>query len=297
VASTERCGNGFREVKLETDSSGQVKLRYWAPGVISKEKVLLTVKAQEPCSTKACPSGEKKGETQPDPTLTIKPNVLIGTAAKARTVPFPLEAAEDLARWTRFSGLDKFKEFLAHQGVEHLISTAITTMFEAEAELPVAGAAIIHEYNSLNTEEIGFMAVILNAFGVRARGLGVESPGVSTRPGPIPGRPFLLAFAADNGPFAIDPGGLTWGYGKALSKRLGNIGGETMHLRVYEVSYCSQGLECGPGYSGVLKQRYDGLHPYLYFKFTADSEGLEIFTDDFIVPYSAETWMQTQFGG
>jgi hypothetical protein len=277
-----------------------VKLRYWAPGVLKQEKVLLTVKAQENCSPKVCPSGEKTGEAQPNPTLTIMPNVLIGTVAEAKTAELDAEAASDLAKWTKGTGASRAKEFLLNQGVEHLISTALTTMFVLEAELPVAGAAILREYNSLNREELGFMALILNAFKVRARGLGVTSAGVSTRPGPIPGRDFLVPFAADNGPFTIDPGGLTWQYGQHLAQRV-RLGVQTMHLRVYEVSYCIQGLECGPGYSGVLKQRYDGIRAYLYFEFTADRGAADarhsVYADSFIVPYSAEAWMQSQFGG
>ena len=139
---------------------------------------------------------------------------------------------------------------------------------EAEAEGPVAIASIIREYNSINLEEQGFMALILNKFKIRERGLGVTSPDTFHKVGPTPGRDFLLKFASDNGQFNIDKGGLTWRYGKELAK-LPKIGTQTMNLRVTEVSYCTQGEECGPGYSGG-KQRYEGIHPYLYFQFVAD---------------------------
>jgi hypothetical protein len=300
VANAERCGNGFREITDHTDGKGQVKLRYWAPGVLREEKVLLTVMAQKGCSKTACPTRQKSGVAQPNPTLTVDPHVLIGTFRQARTGELNPEQARDLAAWTTNTGFTRFKEFLLHQGVEKLLSTALTTMLEAEAELPVAAAAIIKEYNALNLEEQGFMAMVLNSFKVRERGLGVASADTFHKPGPTPGRDFLLEFAADNGPFTIDPGGLTWRYGQALAK-VSQIPAQSMQLRVFEVSYCRQGEVCGPGYSGAFPHRHDGIRPFLYFEFTAPLEGafgtLPPFTDSFIVPYSAEAWMQSQFGG
>ena len=304
VASAANCGDGSRELIDHTDVNGQVKLRYWAPGVLTEEKVLLTVKASDDCtSSSSCPTGHLSGEDLPNPTLTVKPNVLIGTSAKAKSVELDAEQAKDLAKWTASASLSSLKDFLRNQGIEHLLSTAIEKALEAEAEGPVAIAAILHEYNSINLEEQGFMALILNKFNIRERGLGVTSPDTFHKVGPTPGRDFLLKFASDNGQFNIDKGGLTWRYGKELAK-LPKIGVQTMNLRVTEVSYCSQGEECGPGYSGSGKEHYAGIHPYLYFQFVADRgpEGSEfgrhpVLEDSFIVPYSAEAWMQTQFGG
>ncbi|MGO9971507.1 MAG: hypothetical protein ACLP01_01490 [Solirubrobacteraceae bacterium] len=71
-----------------------------------------------------------------------------------------------------------------------------------------------------------------------------------------------------------------------------------MHLRVYEVSYCQQGLDCGPGYQGLAPAHHgaDGIQPYLYFEFTADAGGYLPFADSFITPYNAEAWLFSQFG-
>ena len=135
------------------------------------------------------------------------------------------------------------------------------------------------------------------------RGLGIDSAAVRPAPGPLPERPFLEQFAADDGPVGIDSGGLTWQYGQELVK-LPRIKTQQMHLRIFEVSYCEQGQECGPGYSGLLTHRYDGIHPYLYIEFHADRAPLRgergtqgVYSKSFIVPYNAEAWMRSQFGG
>ena len=300
-ASSERCGNGSHEVTDHTDEHGQVKLRYWAPGVLQTEHVVLTVKAQEECTQSSCPAGHKQGEANPQ--LAVQPNVLIGTASDALEADLEAKDAYELAIWTTGTTLKHFEEFLAIQGAEKLISTAITHALEAEAELPVAIANIIREYNALNKEELGFMSLILNSFHVRMRGLGIESAAVRPRPGPLPGRPFLVQFAADDGPFGANSGGLTWQYGQELV-RLPRVKTQQMHLRIFEVSYCEQGQECGPGYSGTLIHRYDGIHPYLYIEFRADRGPLQgergtqgVYSKSLIVPYNAEAWMRSQFGG
>jgi hypothetical protein len=306
VASASRCGNGSREVTDHTDDKGQIKLRYWAPGVLKPEQVLLTVKAKLPCRETSCPAGLKQGELTPNPTLTVNPNVVIGTLKVAKVAELDPEEARDLGDWTKDSSLKRLKEFIANHTEEEVLTTAIKVAFEKEAEGPIAIAALIKELTAVNKEEIGFMSLLLNKLNVRLRGLGIDTPNVVPQPGPLPGNPFLREVAADDGPFTIDDGGLTWQYGKELAQ-LPRIKTQTLHLRVYEVSYCQQGEECGPGYSGVLKHRYDGIHPYLYFDFHADRAPLVhegerntvqgVYSKSFIVPYNAEAWMRAQFGG
>ncbi len=303
VASAAGCGNGSLEVTTHTDDKGQVKLRYWAPGVLQEEKVLLTVKAQLSCTgSSSCPLGEETGETSPDPTLTIEPNVVIGTVQAPADGQLTPQEEELLAEWTKFDLRKSAAKFLTTHGAEAALKAALKKMFEAEAEGPVALAAFIAELSAASEEEQGFMALVLNAFNVRERGLGDTSTAIVSyhREPPTPARWFLLEFAADNGPFGIDGGGLTWRYGKALelSKLPRELGDQIMHLRVYEVSYCQQGLDCGPGYQGLAPgHRADGIQPYLYFDFfAAKVAGYLPFADSFITPYNAEAWLFSQFG-
>lgn len=300
VVNAANCGNGSHEVTDITNGDGEVKLRYWAPGVITTESVLLTVKVNDTCNQSQCPSQKRHGEATPNPTLTIMPNVLVGTVAAYKTAQLTPEESSDLAQWTTKKGT-ALKDYAKGQGIEKLLTTAITTMFEAETEGPIAIASYVKEANSIDAEEQGFMAMVLNAFKVRERGLGVTSTDAIHKVGPTPGRDFLLNFAANNGPFGFD-GGLTWLYGSELAK-LPHIETQTMYLRIFEVSFCQQGKECGPGYSGVLNHRYDGIQPYLYFQFTSDRGPAKgefqrhpVYSDAFIVPYNAEAWMESQFG-
>ena len=305
AASADACGNGSREVDGNTDDAGQLKLRYWAPGVLKEERVLLTVKASTECSPSSCRFGSQTGEVMPSPTLIVKPNVVIGTVAAAKTATLDPREALDLAQWTAGNELKHFNEFLANHVKQELIKQAIKHWLEKEAEGPLAIVAFLRELNHVNEEELGFMGLLLTKLGVRSRGLGIENPDAVHRPGPEPGKPFLLEFASDNGPFTIDDGGLTWRYGEELAM-LKFIRTQTMHLRVYEVSFCRQGEVCGPGYSGNFAHRHDGIRPFLYFDFHADrapitSEGETsiqgVYSRSFIVPYNAEAWMQSQFGG
>ena len=158
ASSAEACGNGSHEVVDHTDDQGQVKLRYWAPGVLETAHVRLTVKAQEDCGPSTCPLGHKQREVNPQ--LTVEPNVLIGTASQAKEADLEAKDAYELAIWTTGTTLKHFEEFIVSQGAEKLISTAITHALEAEAELPVAIANIIREYNALNKEQLGFMSPV-----------------------------------------------------------------------------------------------------------------------------------------
>ncbi|MGO9971506.1 MAG: hypothetical protein ACLP01_01485 [Solirubrobacteraceae bacterium] len=49
-------------------------------------------------------------------------------------------------------------------------------MFEAEAEGTLALAGFIYELSAASEEEQGYMALVLNAFNVRERGLGDTPP-------------------------------------------------------------------------------------------------------------------------
>ena len=74
--------------------AGEADLR--APAVLNKASTLLTVKARKGCKPSACSTGEKTGETQPNPTITVSPNLLF-----QHTGTLSLEQATDLATWTQ----------------------------------------------------------------------------------------------------------------------------------------------------------------------------------------------------
>jgi hypothetical protein len=82
-------------------------------------------------------------------------------------------------------------------------------------------------------------------------------------------------------------------------------------LRAYEVSYCDLANACGPGFflgdevNGSTRRR-DGIRPYLHIVFQPESWADRRFPFDkltlslagtLLVPYNAEAWMASRFGG
>jgi hypothetical protein len=64
-----------------------------------------------------------------------------------------------------------------------------------------------------------------------------------------------------------------------------------VHLTAFEVSYCQQGKECGPGYHDRK-----GITPYLDLELTSSTHDDVVFPfTQAVTPYNARAWMTTQF--
>jgi hypothetical protein len=293
-ANPRRCGSGRLITGLRTNSSGHLRLRYWAPGLIADGQMKITAKATEACHKSGCP---KAGQfTTKD--LTVSRNLIYRHNAT-------LSAAEagELANW---ADGDLFG-FGAKQSVEIGLNRYLDALVKAEKLAEhgaeklgeglerIAGLLEIAEVASSQWEQQGFMALFFEKFGLSGTGLGRAPEGsvVSAAPSGA----FQIALAGDGiAPLRLAQKGVLWNYGAALAflrdEHSSEFGAQFIHLYVYEVSYCAQGEDCGPEYYGSK-----GIHPYLEFQFVADHSRIaQTFESHFLTPYNAQAWMDTQFG-
>jgi hypothetical protein len=294
AAKPTSCGVGRFITGLKTDRKGHVRLRYWAPGLLSKQATTLTVKAMKSCSKSACSRGEKLGET--NPTIRVSPNLIYQHDAT-----LTLEEARTLADWSQGT----FLPFARNKAIEFLFDHALDKLVEAEKVAEhlgeklatglerIAGVLeIVHIAEGI-LDQYKAMALFLNDFKLSAVGLGEvpEERVVSA----APSEPFTRALAGDGlPPLHLGAKGLLWRYGEQLAflDEQRQLHAQFIHLLVYEVSDCKQGAECGPGYHGQ-----HGIRPRLYVEFVAMRSRLEgSYRDAFDLRYNARAWMHTQQG-
>jgi hypothetical protein len=280
---------------MKTDAAGHVLLRYWAPGLIFTATTRITADARIRGAGGACGCtlGTRFGTWTIDP-FTVEKHLIYSEQG-----PFDFGNAQALAEWTKPGGviaLVKNPVFqkaieVALKGVEALEPIGLA----AEA------AQSVVEMDEAQKEEAGFAALILTI----------------AHNNPL--HPFGLGSGSDNGEPSrlFDPAfeelllakntGLLWRYGHALSEAGVLRDDQLVKLEVYEISYCQQGGDCGPGYyvGDTTTTRLTGIHPYLFL--VLRSEDLPnphvfggphpTFAGAVFVPYNAEAWMSNQFGG
>jgi hypothetical protein len=287
AAHPTRCGSGNFISGLKTNKKGQLKLLYWAPGLIDDESTILTVKASESCNTSACSAGHKSGEA--DKTLSVSRNLIY-----RHEMPLSLEQAKDLAEWTESGGL---KHLARTVGFKKLVTTSVEHLIEEEkaaehAAEGVEGVLEIAEFGTELWEQQGFMALFMDGLKLSGTGLG-DAPDDRTVSA-IPGQEFQKPFAAKGNVLGLGTTGILWKLGLTYARLQDEheLKDQTINLYVYEVSYCEQGSECGPGYHDRK-----GIRPYLYLELTSEHSNIEhSFADAIVVPYNARAWMETQFG-
>lgn len=314
VQSSSTCSKvGSHDLNgLPTDGNGQVHLRYWAPGLVQPEIVHLKLDATG-CN---CNAGGVQTGGPEQRTFTVQPHRLL--YMDGQLTPFQ---ADLLAKSTAPKG---FAGLLTDQADSSALDKAIDFLFGEVLE-GGAGTAVTVAQTALAalTPEVRVQqelaAIVLDKFKFVEWGLGDTSDSGLYEYDPandaLPKPAFLDEFAGDSGSTGLGSGGLLWKYGKELAKAAdflrGNgefLGTQFIHLTVYEVSYCDQrDLNCGPGYAPVYTtgaQRRTGIHPFLYFYFTAyrgpsgSEHGLHfVFSGSFVAPYNANAWMQAQKGG
>ena len=287
AAQPTHCGSGGEITDLKTNGNGQVSLLYWAPGVTSRQSATVTVDASA-CTT-SCRSGSESG--QGNAAVTVAPNAIY-------SAHFNLSAdeAKALAEWSQSKTLG---EVLKDHAIELLIATAVGKAAEELIEEEKAAEAI-HEiadnglkarsfYTSSNLEE-QFMWLFLAGLKLSPTGLG--DPPDEQSVSAVPGDPFEKAFVGAGNLLQLG-NGLLWKLGVAehATEEEGKLGPQVVHLTAYEVSYCEQGKECGPGYHDR-----NGIRPYLDLELTSSTHDDVVFPfTQAVTPYNARAWMTTQF--
>lgn len=149
-------------------------------------------------------------------------------------------------------------------------------------------------------ERWGQVAMFIQAFKLRTIGLGADNPFekyVEAPPATIFGNA-LANLETAVAPLHIGADGLLWQYGKALAyladHHLPAFGSQQLSLRIYEVSTCTEGQLCSPGF----RERSDGIKPELYFDFRAQHSYDEASFGpyDFTIPYDPNGWTESQPG-
>jgi hypothetical protein len=297
---------------VPTDAGGQVHLRYWAPGLVQPQTIRLKVDATG-CK---CNAGGMQTGGPEKRTFTLLPHRLLYVNTDLSAFD-----ADLLAKWTKPKGL---AGILTDQADSSALDKAVDVLFGEVLE-GGAGTAVTVAQTALGalTPDLRlqqqFAALVLDRFNFVEWGLGDTSGSGVYEYDPandaLPQSAFLDAFAGDAGTTGFAGGGLLWKLGKELAKAAdflrGNgefLGKQSIHLTVYEVSYCDQKLlDCGPGYASVYTpgaQRRPGIEPFLYFYFTdfraplPSETGLHyVYSGSFVAPYNANAWMQAQKGG
>ena len=133
--------------------------------------------------------------------------------------------------------------------------------------------------------------IFLSGFKVSPTGLGQSPNGdvVSTKPA----RAFEDVWIKQGNIMRIGSVGLLWqlALDELDAKDKGALTDQSAHLNVFEVSYCRQGKECGPGYHDR-----PGIAPYLDFEMTVGEHDHTIMGYQQVAfPYNARAWFLTQF--
>lgn len=287
---------------LKTDSLGQAQLLYWAPGLISTQKVKITATATAQCPE--CLGGQGTGEATHD--LTVQPYLIY---EHDTTLGRDSDVSRAFADWWKDDGFISASS-LKKSGVEKVLSDALKALGR-DADLPLTVAMEVHDLATHTGQEQAITQLFDEQMGLSPFGLASTSPQTPWMTGAytelIGGKPGSVLVV-----FKYGKPGLVLRYGKQL--QYPDLQ-EIMKLRVYEVSYCQQGAVCGPGGptdGAPLKHplssvTVDGIHPYLYFFFEGQEparlaypqEPAELghpFRDAFVIPYEPGYWMAEQQG-
>lgn len=298
ASATPDCGGTLSG--LGTDKDGQLRLLYWAPGLISDASVSFNgVTASK---------DNEKGTATPV-SVNIRPYLIYHVA----NVELSEEEAGELADWAAGNGIiAKLGKLLVPVSVSNLLGgfavgylvgagkLAETALEGVELAEPIVGALDIAHIAHGLYERWAQVGIFLRAFKLEAIGLGADNPFervVDAPPTTIFGND-LANLATAISPLHLGAGGLLWDYGKALAFLADHhdpaFGSQEMSLDVYEVSTCKEGELCGPGY----RERSAGIQPQLYFRFDAGHSATEhsFGPYTFTVPYDPNGWTESQTG-
>jgi hypothetical protein len=280
----------------KTDVNGHVLLRYWAPGLASNSGpgsgaiVGLNVTAKKLCSSSSCPRRQMSGHYAGH--FDVYPRELCAGSWNA-----PL--------W--------FTQAWAQLGSGQITISKLWQMISGIASGPFAdgGEDAVADW-VLRQFTPGFNAgsppLLQGTTGIGGPDWSVMDPKNFFSLVPLP---FTGAYQNFDDDLIGVPGpldGTLVGYsGSSMFAQLGRslINGDyqntpmLLNLTVFEVSACSPGQLCGPGYTTTPSSipgapatlTTPGVHPFLYFNLTAkDPNGSIDYKGGFIIPYQAEQW-------
>jgi hypothetical protein len=306
------CGlflEGKSDEFLHTNSSGQVYLRYWAPGVLTSVHTTLNVTARVTCSARACPSREMTGSAKEN--LTVSPDLIYTHSA-----PLSTDQVTELVAWASGGGV--FKKFLTSATRANTAAKYTLKWLKAQE---MASEKVVEGLEKVEKAEPVLLAVdaanILSDVGERQLNLAeflyvtdLDAVGLGRDPfeSSVPAIP-ELTFSNKVVNFGVAvPGeigadGAWWEMAKTLAEMQDNRTGIPtdsgfhkvdmsdwgVKLDVYEVSNCDPAGYCVPGYT------QNGIKPELYFDLILTYNAEAYLYWDFTVPYDAIAWTETQW--
>lgn len=286
-----QCGSGALIDDLRTNGSGQVSLLYWPPPVTTKtETAKITVKAQVANCGTSCSNMNLTGEnTMP---ITVKAHVIYQA-----DMDVPEHLADVLAEWKDdVAWIHIFGDEIQDHAFDEEVEKAAEYFIEEEKIAEEASTAVTLSAKVItklidDSHDEQLMDIFLAGLQVSPTGLG-DAPDdrvVSL----WPGRRFRDAMIEKGNVMGIGSTGLLWklALDEATEKEKHKLTDQTAHLNVFEVSFCTQGKQCGPGYHDE-----SGIQPYLDFELTVGIHDHTILPyTQIVTPYNAHAWMLTQF--
>jgi hypothetical protein len=278
------CGLGDLS-DLRTDSSGQVHLRYWIPGVVETTPVTLQVTAAGgTCTPHPCSRGVQPGLS--DQNLTLEPYMIY-----KHTAPLSEHDIQELSDWA--GGPSIFHLFLSGSTwgekavashLKWLVHEELATEKEIELlehlhSVPVKVLSYgIEAYNTWTelSEHWAMIGLFLENTELSGAGLG-NDPFEESAPA-YPTYPFTKQLANYNGlapgnigeAVGLGESGAWWDIattmrklvtGKDPSVQPGRADPWSLQIKVYEISHCDPHGQCDPGYTGD-----HGIQAELYFR-------------------------------
>jgi hypothetical protein len=306
---------------LKTDGSGQVYVRYWAPGVDLADATTLTATAT--CSGPSCPHGQPSGSASVK--LTVSPYLIYNY-----TAPLSEEGATELAAWA--GGTAIFTKFL-HLSVaapkvlwatlkwleanEVAVEASVEGLEALEKIEPILGVLEVFQAFTELWERESMISMFLQDTGLNAVGLGGPAFEASAHAAPSNVFATHLVNYGVVVPFNLGADGAWWDIATTLRKlqasdeakgKQPDLSNWKIRLKVYEVSSCdpSKG-DCAPGYindPGQADPLRPGIQPELEISVSLLDNELnrartqrELYnfgTYTFTVPYDAIAWNEAQ---
>ena len=300
-----QCGASLS--RLQTDTDGQVRLRYWAPGVLADAKTTLIVTAR--CGAKPCTASQTTSHTA----LIVKPYEIYHHSAD-----LPADDVHEMDEWAGGpSGFTKFVESsvqgydalkYALKAVESFESTAKRAeelLAGVERVEPIAVVLDVGLKVNEAFEAQGMFSIFLRASGLSPFGIGSDPSEDSASGNPTPTfvRELMNQLAVPSF-LKVGNGGFWWASAQTIrtSEDAGGPSSATdvwsLDTTVYEVSHCdNQQGSCGPGYRnepGSHIALNEGIQPKLVIELTLSRNHVAVEEEGFSIQYDALAWTTTQ---
>ena len=256
------CGQRAHLVGLQTDENGQLRVQYWAPGLVRPSRTTLKATARKVCSGAACPAREKEGSAKTS--MNVSPYLIY-----THSVTLSRDEAEELAAYGGGTGF--FNRLLhtvtgegllappleAAIGWLNLVEEALAKHIAALAALEAVGKLVfVAEVLKVGTElweRHGTIDLFLKALDLRPTGLDADPVEAAA--------PFISAQFHDDLisphvvlPFGAGATGVAFHLASFLHERQQAHPHEFEHTRwqlsvkIHEISFCNPAKgACGPG--------------------------------------------------